>query len=68
MKTTYIESQIINLILNILIQQTLINILNLSSNFKTRFTCQYEQLQLILTNQIFIVSVIMFNVINHQFK
>jgi large-conductance mechanosensitive channel len=64
MKTTYIEGQIINSILNILIQQTLINMLNLSSNFKTKFTCQYEQLQLIIMNQIFIVSVIMFTVIN----
>jgi hypothetical protein len=39
-----------NLTLNILVQQTLTNILNISLNFSNKFTCQYEQLQLMVIN------------------
>lgn len=43
-----------NLTLNILVQQTLINILNLSLNSSNKFTCQYEQLQLMVIIFIFL--------------
>ncbi len=37
-----------DLILNILVQQTLTNISNLSLDSSNKFTCQYEQLQLMV--------------------
>jgi hypothetical protein len=43
-----------NLTLNILVQQTLTNILNLSLDFSNKFTCQYEQLQLKAIELIFL--------------
>jgi hypothetical protein len=37
-----------NWTLNIFVQQTLTNILNLSLDSSNKFTCQYEQLQLMV--------------------
>jgi hypothetical protein len=51
---------IIHSTLNILVQQSLFNILNLSSDSLNRFTCRYEQLQL--------VGARMFNVINNKLR
>jgi len=59
---------IIHSTLNILVQQSLFSILNLSSDSLNRFTCRYEQLQLVVINEISLVGARMFNVINNKLK
>jgi len=54
--------------LNILVQQSLSSLPNLSSNSLNIFTCQYEKLQLVVINEILFVGVKMFNVINNRLK
>jgi hypothetical protein len=47
-----IDGLIIHSALNILVQQSLISLPNLSSNSLNRFRCQYEQLQHVVINEI----------------
>jgi hypothetical protein len=46
-----IDDLIIHLTLNIPVQQSLSSLPNLSSNSLNRFTCQYEQLQLVVIDE-----------------
>ncbi len=63
-----IDGLTIHLTLNILVQKSLLNLLNLSSDSLNTFTCRYEQLQLEVINQISFVSVKMFNIINTSLR
>jgi hypothetical protein len=56
------NSLIIHSTLNINVQQSLFNLPNLSSDSLNRFTCQYEQLQLVVIDEISLVGIRMFNV------
>jgi len=51
--------------LNILVQQSLSSLSNLSSNSINRLTHRYEQLQLVVINEITFVVARMFNVIDN---
>jgi hypothetical protein len=63
-----IDSLTIHSTLNILVQQSLSNLPNLSSDLLNKLTCRYEQLQLLVTDEISFVGVKMFNVINNRLK
>jgi hypothetical protein len=63
-----IDSQTIHSTLNIPIEQTLINLSNLSSNSLNRLTCWYEQLQLVVINKMSFVGARMFKVIDHWLR
>jgi hypothetical protein len=54
--------------LNIYIQESLFSLPNLSLDSLNRLTCQYEQLQLVLINEISFVGVRMFNVIDNRLR
>jgi archaellum biogenesis ATPase FlaH len=54
--------------LNILVQQSLFNLPSLSLNLLNMLTCRCEQLQLVMINEILIVGVRMFNVINNRLR
>jgi hypothetical protein len=55
-----IDDLIIHSTLNIHVQQYLSNLPSLSSNSLNKLTCQYEQLQLVVINEISLVNVKMF--------
>jgi hypothetical protein len=61
-------SLIIHLALNIPIQQSLFHLPNLLLDPLNRLTCRYEQLQLVVINEISLVSAKMFNVIDNRLK
>jgi hypothetical protein len=63
-----IDSLIIHSALNILVQQSLFSLPNLSLNSLNKLTCRYEQLQLILIDEISLVGARMFNVINNRLR
>ncbi len=63
-----IDGLTIHSTLNIPIQQSLSNLQNLSSNSLNRLTCQYEQLQLVVIDEISLVGARMFNVINNRLR
>jgi hypothetical protein len=63
-----IDSFIIHLTLNILVQQSLFSLPNLSLDSLNRFTCQYEQLQLVVIDEISLVGARMFNVIDNKLR
>ncbi len=63
-----IDGLIIHSTLNIHVQQSLSSLPNLSSNLLNRLTCWYEQLQLIVMDEILLVGVRMFNVINNKLR
>jgi len=63
-----IDNQTIHLTLNIPIQQTLTNISKLSLDSLNKITCWYGQLHWIVINEISLVNVIMFNVIDNLLK
>jgi hypothetical protein len=63
--TFNIDGKTIHLVLNIPLQQTLANISNLTSNSLNQLICQYEQLQLIIIDEISLLHVGMLNVINY---
>jgi hypothetical protein len=64
-KTAFnIEGLTIHSTLNIHVQQSLFSLPNLSSNSLNRLTCQYEQLQLVVIDEISLVGAKMFNVID----
>ncbi len=50
------------------VQQSLTNLSNLSTKFLNRHTCWYEQLQLVIIDEISIVNARTFYVINHRLK
>ncbi len=52
--------------LNILFQQSLFTLLNFSTNSLNRLTYKYEQLQLVVINEISFVGAKMLNVINNR--
>ncbi len=54
--------------MNIPIQKSLFNLPNLSLNSLNRLTCWYEQLQLVVIDEISLVGAKMFNVINNRLK
>ncbi len=53
---------------NIFVQQSSFSLPNLSSNSLNRFTCRYEQLQLVVIDEISLVVARMFNVINNRLR
>jgi hypothetical protein len=63
-----IDGLIIYSTLNIPVQQSLFNLPNLSLDSLNRFTCLYEQLQFVVIDEISLVGVIMFNVINNRLR
>jgi hypothetical protein len=63
-----IDSLIIHLALNILVQQSLSSLLKLSSNSLNKLTCQYEQLQLVVIDEISFVGARMFYVIDNRLR
>jgi hypothetical protein len=63
-----INGLIIHSTLNIRVQQSLSILPNLSSNSLNRFTCQYEQLQLVVIYEISLVGARMFNVIDNRLR
>jgi hypothetical protein len=54
--------------LNIPIQQSLFSLLNLSSDSLNRFTCWYEQLQLVVINKMSLIGAKMFSVIDNKLR
>jgi len=56
----------IHLVLNILVQQFLSSLPNLSTYSLNKLTCQYEQLQLFVINEISRISARILNVINNR--
>jgi hypothetical protein len=66
-KTTFnIDGLTIHSTLNILVQQFLFSLSNLSTNSLNRSTCRYEQLQLVVIDKISLVGVKMLNVIDNK--
>jgi hypothetical protein len=63
-----IDNLTIHSTLNIHVQQSLSSLPNLSSSSLNRLTCQYEQLQLVVIDEISLVDAIMFNVINNRLR
>jgi hypothetical protein len=63
-----IDDLTIYLALNIHVQQSLYSLPNLSLDSLNRFRCWYEQLQLVVTDEISFVGVKMFNVINNALR
>ncbi len=54
--------------LNILVQQSLSSLPNLLTHSLNRLTCQYQQLQFVLINEISFVDAKMLNVIDNKFR
>ncbi len=63
-----IDNLTIHSTLNIHVQQSLSNLPNLSSNSLNMLTCWYEQLQLVMIDEISFVGAKMFNVIDNRLK
>jgi hypothetical protein len=63
-----IDGSIIHSALNIHVQQSLFSLANLSSNSLNRLTCSYEQLQLVVIDEISLVGATIFNVINNRLR
>jgi hypothetical protein len=63
-----IDNLTIHSTLNILVQQSLSSLPNLSSISLNRLTCQYEQLQLVVIDEISLVGARMFNVRNKRLR
>ncbi len=63
-----IDGLIIHSTLNIDVQQSLSSLPNLSSDSLNRFTCWYEQLQLVMIDEISFVGAKMFNVIDKRLR
>jgi hypothetical protein len=64
--TSHVAFIIDGLTLNILVQQTSSNWPNLSTISLNGFTCQYEQLQFIVIDEISLVGAKMLNVIDNS--
>jgi hypothetical protein len=64
--TFNIDGLTINLMLNIPIQKFLFNFLNVSSHSLNWLTCQYEQFQLVIMDEISLIGAKIFNVINNR--
>ncbi len=64
----YIDGLPIHLTLNIPIQQSLFSLPNLSTDSLNRFTCWYEQLQLVVIDEISFVGAKMFNAIDNKLR
>jgi len=64
--TFNIDGSTINLMLNIIVQKSLFSFSNVSSHSLNWFTCQYKQLQLVIMDEISLIGVRMFNVINNR--
>ncbi len=54
--------------MNILVQQSLFNLPNLSLDSLNRFTCRYEQLQFVVIDEISLIGAKMFNVIDNRLR
>ncbi len=68
-KTTFnIDDLAIHSTLNIFVQQSLSNLPNLSINTLYKFTSWYEQLQLVMIDEMSLIGAIMFNVIDNRLK
>jgi hypothetical protein len=63
-----IDSLTIHLTLNILVQQSLPSLPNLSLDSLNKLTCQYEQLQLVVIDEISLVGAKMFDVIYNRLR
>jgi hypothetical protein len=63
-----IDGLTIHSTLKIHVQQSLFSLPNLSSYSLNGFTCQYEQLQLVVINEILFVGAKMFNVIDNRLR
>ncbi len=63
-----IDSLIIHSTLNKPVQQSLSSLPNLSSYSLNGLTCRYEQLQLVVIDEISLVGVKMFNVIDNRLR
>jgi hypothetical protein len=63
-----IDGLTIHSTLNTVVQQSLSSLPNLSSYSLNRFTCQYEQLQLVVIDEILFVGAKMFNVIDNRLR
>jgi len=61
------NSLIIHSTLNIYVQQSLFNLPNLSSDSLNKHSCQFKQLQFVVTDEISLVGTKMFNVIINMF-
>jgi hypothetical protein len=66
--TSHVAFIIDGLTLSILVQQTLSNLLNLSTISLNGLTCRYEQLQLIVIDEISLVGARTLNVIDNGLK
>ncbi len=66
--TFNIDGFIIHSTLNIHVEQSLFSLPNLSLNLLNRLTCQYEQLQFVVIDEISLVGAKMFNVINNRLR
>ncbi len=68
-KATFnMDGLIIHSILNIHVQQSLFSLPNLSLDSLNRLTCWYEQLQLVVIDEISLVSARMINVMNNRLR
>ncbi len=63
-----IEGLIMHSTLNICLQQSLSSLPKFSSNSLNKFTCQYEQSQLVVINEISLVGARMFNAIDNRLR
>jgi hypothetical protein len=63
-----IDGLTIHSTLNINVQQSLSSLPNLSSNLLNRLTCRYEQLQFVVIDEISLVGVRIFNVIDNRLR
>ncbi len=63
-----IDGLTIHVVLNIHVQQSLFSLPNLSSDSLNRLTCRYEQLQLVVIDEISLVGAQMFNVIDIRLR
>jgi hypothetical protein len=63
-----IDDLTIHLALTIFVQQSLSSLPNLSSNSLNKLTCPYEQLQLVVIDEISLVGARMFNVIYNKIR
>jgi hypothetical protein len=66
--TFNIDGLTIHSALNILVQQSLFSLPNLSLNSLNRLTFQYKQLQFVVMDEILLVGAKMFNVINNKLR
>jgi ATP-dependent DNA helicase PIF1 len=63
-----IDGLTIHSTLNIHVQQSLFSLPNLSSNSLNRLTCSYEQLQIVVIDEISLVGATIFNIINNRLR